>query len=58
MKQPKKLTRNQKEVVHSHGYNVDEWMLRKETEFKLYLVHKSTGKRITVDNFIRGTKKR
>lgn len=53
MKQPKKLTRTQKEIVHSHGYNVDKWMLRKETPFKLYLVHKENGKRLTVDNFKR-----
>lgn len=53
MKQPKKLTRMQKEIVHSHGYNVDEWMVRRETEFHLYLIHKNTGKRLTVDNYIR-----
>ena len=53
MKQTKKLTRTQKEIVHSHGYNVDEWMVRRETEFHLYLIHKNTGKRLTVDNYIR-----
>lgn len=53
MKQPKKLTRTQKEIVHSQGYNVDEWMVRRETEFHLFLVHKDTGRRITIDNYIR-----
>lgn len=51
MKQPKKLTRNQKEIVSSHGYKADEWMLVKEAEFYLYLIHKTNGKRVTVDRF-------
>lgn len=53
MNQPKKLTRTQKEIVHSQGYNVDEWMVRRETSFHLFLVHKQTGRRVTVDNYIR-----
>lgn len=54
MKQGKRLTRTQKEVISSHGYNANEWMLVKETEFYLYLVHKdNSNKRLTVDNFKR-----
>ena len=53
MKQPKKLTRTQKEIVHSQGYNVDEWMVRRETEFHVCLVHKDAGRRVTIDKCIR-----
>lgn len=53
MKQGKRLTRNQKEVISSHGYNATEWMLHKESEFYLYLVHKTDGRRLTVDKFKR-----
>lgn len=53
MKQAKKLTRRQKEIVYSQGYNVDEWMVRRETGFHLFLVHKETGRRVTIDNYIR-----
>lgn len=53
MKQPKRLSRLFKEIVSSHGHNADEWMLHKETEFYLYLVHKTDGRRLTVDKFKR-----
>lgn len=52
MKQAKKLTRRQKEIVYSQGLNVDEWALRKESSSYLFLIHKATGQRRTVDNFI------
>lgn len=54
MKRGRRLTRSEKEVVSSHGYNATEWLLVKETEFYLYLVHKENNKkRLTVDNFKR-----
>lgn len=54
MKQGKRLTRNQKEVISSHGYDATEWLLVRETESHLYLVHKNDNKkRLTVDNFKR-----
>ena len=54
MKRGKRLTRNQKEIVNSHGYNPTEWMLVADTEFYLYLVHKdNNNKRLIVDNFKR-----
>lgn len=53
MKQPKKLTRNQKEIVLSHGKNPDKWMLVEETEFYLKLIHKDTQRIERVDNFKR-----
>lgn len=53
MKQPKKLTRANKEILASHNHNPNDWMLHKETEFYLYLVHKTDGRRLTVDRFKR-----
>lgn len=51
MKQPKKLTRDIKEKVYSHGLNVDQWMLVKETEFYLYLISKDGKQRKVIGNF-------
>ena len=53
MRRPKKLTTTQEEIDEAQGYNVDEWMVRRETEFHLFLVHKDTGRRVTIDNYIR-----
>ena len=35
LKQPKKLTRNQKEIVQNHYMNPNNWMLVRESEFYL-----------------------
>lgn len=56
MKQPRKPTRNEKEVMSSHDLVVNEWMVIKATEFYLYLIHKQTGKKKTIDNFKRRSK--
>ena len=53
MKQAKKPTRNQKEIIASHDLVVNEWMVINATEFYLYLIHKKTGKKKTIDNFKR-----
>ena len=53
MKQPKKLTRTQKEVVANHGLKPDEWSLVEETEFYYKLVNKETGIVKSVDKFRR-----
>lgn len=53
MKQPKKLTREQKECVSAHYMNPDEWMLAKESDFYLWIVHKTSGKIKSVDKFRR-----
>lgn len=53
MKQPKRLTREQKEIVSSHYLKADDWMLASESEFYLKLVHKETGKTKTIDKFKR-----
>ena len=53
MKQPKKLTRSQKEAVSAAHLNVSEWMLVEEKEFYLKLINKVTNKRKIVDKFKR-----
>lgn len=53
MKQPKKLTRSQKECLNAHHLNADNWALIEETEFYLKIINKETGKRKSVDKFRR-----
>ena len=53
MKQPKRLTRKQKECVSSHNLNTDEWALVKETEFYLYIIQKQTKQIKIIDKFRR-----
>ena len=53
MKRSKKPTRAQKEVISSHDLVVSEWMVINATEFYLYLIHKTTGRKKTIDNFKR-----
>ena len=58
MKQPKKLTRQQKECASSHHLKASDWMLVRETEFYLYLINKERTKTKRVDKFIRGAKRK
>lgn len=51
MKQPKRLTREQKEAVSASGYLPDNWQLESETEFYLHIIHKISGTRMTVDRY-------
>lgn len=51
MKQPKRLTREQKKAVSASGYLPDNWMLEKETEFYLHIIHKITNTRRIVDRY-------
>lgn len=54
MKQPKRITRKNKEVLTSHGLNPNDWMILTESEFYLTLVSKENkNKRRTIDKFIR-----
>lgn len=56
MKQPKKLTRRQKECLSAHYLNADNWMLVEETDFYLKIINKQTGKVRNVDKFKRPKK--
>lgn len=51
MKQGKKPTRDQKEIIYSHDLNVDEWLVYKKSEFYLYLVSKDGNRRKIIGNF-------
>lgn len=54
MKRGRRLTRNEKEVVNSHGYNPSEWMIVKTSECYLYLVHKeNSNRKVIIDCFKR-----
>lgn len=53
MKQPKKLTRDQKICVSAHYLNPENWMLVEETKFYLKIIHKKTENRRTIDKFRR-----
>ena len=56
MKQAKGLTRDQKEIVKSHGLVPNNWMLQQETEFYFHLVNKTSGASKIIDKFKRGKK--
>lgn len=51
MKQPKRLTREQEIAVSAAGLLPDNWMLEKETEFYLYIIHKITRTRRRVNRY-------
>lgn len=53
MKRPKKLTREQKEILTSHGMFPEHWLLCEEMEFYFKLIHKETGKIRFEDKFRR-----
>ena len=40
MKQPKKLTREQKEIVSGHSLNCKEWMFVEESDFSITVCRK------------------
>lgn len=58
MKRPKALTRTQKQVISSHGFNANDWLLLEEWEFYYKLIHKVTGRIIITDKFFRGKKRK
>lgn len=53
MKQPKKLTREQKCCVSAHYLNPKDWMLLDETEFYYKIINKNTGAIKSIDKFRR-----
>ena len=42
MKQPKKLTREQKIILSNHGYNANEWAYVEEDEQAILVENKQT----------------
>jgi hypothetical protein len=51
MKQPKKPTRNQKEIISNNFLNWKEWNVVDESDFRLIVIHKATGKTKRLDKF-------
>lgn len=51
MKQPKKLTRAQKETLSAHYLKANDWLMAEETEFYLKVVNKRDGRKKTLDKF-------
>ena len=45
MKQPKKLTRAQKQVLKDKGLKWENWMLANEDNISWCFIHKASGKR-------------
>ncbi len=58
MKQPKRLTREQKEAVAASRLNPNNWMLAGETEFYLKVIHKESGIIRSVDKLRRLERRR
>ena len=56
MKQPKKLTRQLKEAVTAYGLTADNWMLLKDGETYVTIIHKVSGKTRIIDKFARPKK--
>lgn len=53
MKQPKELTREQKECLSAHSLNWHDWSFIEETEFSYRIMNKMTGAVKSVDKFRR-----
>lgn len=51
MKQPKRLTSEQKKAVIAAGLTAKNWMLVEQTEFYLKIIHKTSGITRTVDRY-------
>ena len=57
MKQPKKLTRELKMAASAYGLVADEWMLQKDGDVYITIVHKTTGKTKMIDKHARRIKR-
>lgn len=53
MKQPKKLTRQLKEAVTAYGLNAENWMLLKDGDTYVTIIHKVSSKKRIIDKFAR-----
>ena len=51
MKQPKRLTYEQKLIVSSHNLNPNQWMFVEELEFYIKIIHMDTGVTKLIDKF-------
>ena len=53
MKQAKRLTREYKEAVHAYRLNPENWMLQKDGDVYITIVHKITGTVKRIDKYAR-----
>lgn len=51
MKQPKKPTRNQKEIISKNMLVISNWLVIGETEFYLHIVNRNTGTKKMISKF-------
>lgn len=56
MKQPKALTREQKEIVTKNALIANQWMLVEDLGSYLKIIHKDSGKIRIVDKYKGGKK--
>ena len=56
MKQDKKLNRDYKLAASAYGLNANEYMLRKDGDTYITIVHKQTGKTKIIDKYARPKK--
>lgn len=56
MKQPKKLTRKLKEAVTAYSLNAENWMLLKDGDTYVTIIHKVSRKTRVIDKFARPKK--
>lgn len=57
MKNPKRLTREQKIILSANGLVADNYLFVRETDFYLIVMHKVTGKQRRVDKYAGGLMK-
>lgn len=51
MKQPKKLTREQKQIISKRGLNASEYMFLQYTDCGFEIIHKETSSKKTVNKY-------
>ena len=56
MKQDKKLKRDYKLAAYAYGLNANDYMLRKDGDTYITIVHKQTGKTKIIDKYARPKK--
>lgn len=57
MKQPKPLTRSQKEIVSNNALIANQWMLVEDLGSYLKIMHKDTKKIRIINKYTRGIKR-
>lgn len=57
MKQPKSLTREQKEIVTQNALIANQWMLVEDLGSYLKIMHKDTKKTRIINKYTRGIKR-